>query len=116
MQLSDWLGVPQTKPLVPGSIASTTRRPSTVSVRTTASASLVPLLRTAMVNVWRPVPASTLASAKVLATWRATFSVMSTLSRPVAAVGCSSAVALAVLPTAVALFVVEISDWRWRFW
>ena len=74
VQLIAWLGAPQLKsPLT----ESTTRRPSTVSVRVRLSASDTPQLVTSMVNVWLPVPASTALSVNVLVTPMTTSSTMS---------------------------------------
>ena len=88
---------------------STMRRLSTVSVRVRLSASETPLLVTLTLNVWLPVPASTLSSAKVLVVVRTTFSTIATdvvlESDPP-----SSAVAEAVLLTAAALSVV-LATW-----
>ena len=80
----DWLGAAQVKP--PAAIESTTRRGSTVSVRLTLSASETPVLVTPSVNVWFAPPAVTVAESNVLLTLRTTFSTMSTVSLPDAAV------------------------------
>ena len=78
---------------------STMSRPSTVSVRLMLSASETPVFLTLAVNVLLAPPAVTVALSKVLVTSRTTSSTMSTVSLPVAAVSCSSEVALAVLLT-----------------
>ena len=69
----------------------TTRRPSTVSVRVTLSASETPSLVTVRVNVWLAPPAVAVSLLKTLVTDSWTSSTMATVSVASAAVSSSEA-------------------------